>query len=359
MDTHRGRATSPPPAIPWAAMPAPTRPPMAGVAIVLLAATLFGALGPLSRFAYEAGMEPLAFVAWRAGIGVLATGAFVAWRVTQRGERLTRLRDLDTRARLSLGIAAVMAFVLNLATFIAFGRITVALALLGFYTYPVLVATVNVLLGREPLDRRRLIALFLAVLGMVAVVASQLDPAAGVRLDVLGLALALGGACCQAVFVILSRSGYRVVPADQAITVVLGVTVACSAALAAVTGAVATLTYPLGTTSLLAMLAFSGLFCAAIPSMLFLTGIRLVGGTGAGILMLFEPVVGVLLAAWLLGEGLAPIQLVGGLAILTAALILQRAAPPSDRIVAAPAVEGDAPSQDQGPSPLPLRGSEG
>ena len=93
--------------------------------------------------------------------------------------------------------------------------------------------------------------------------------------------------------------------------------------------------------------------------MLFLTGIRLVGGTAAGILMLFEPVVGVLLAAWLLSEGLAPIQVLGGVAILAAALILQRAAPPTDRIVAAPAVEGDAPSPDPGSSPLPLCGSEG
>ena len=40
--------------------------------------------------------------------------------------------------------------------------------------------------------------------------------------------------------------------------------------------------------------------------------------------MLFEPVVGVALAAWLLGEALVPIQVVGALAILGAAVILQR-----------------------------------
>ena len=42
--------------------------------------------------------------------------------------------------------------------------------------------------------------------------------------------------------------------------------------------------------------------------------------------MLFEPVVGVALAAWLLGEALAPIQLVGAAAILAAAVLLQRSA---------------------------------
>jgi drug/metabolite transporter (DMT)-like permease len=93
----------------------------------------------------------------------------------------------------------------------------------------------------------------------------------------------------------------------------------------------------------LPLLSFTGLFAAAIPSMLFLIGIRLVGGTTAGILMLFEPVVGVVLAAWLLAEGLAPIQVGGGLAILAAALILQRSAPAGGRLVAAPAVESDMP----------------
>ncbi|HEX5147616.1 MAG TPA: DMT family transporter [Candidatus Limnocylindrales bacterium] len=322
-----------------------TRSPLVGVAVVLTAAALFGTLGPLSRLAYDVGMEPLAFVAWRAAIGFVATAGFVAWRIARRGERLTWPSGLNRRARLSLGTAAVMGFVLNLCMFIAFDRITVALALLGFYTYPVMVAVANVVLGREPLDRPRVAALVLAVAGMVAVVAAQLDPAAGIRLDLVGVGLAIGAALSQAVFVLLSRSGYRTVPADQAMGVVLAVTVLCSVLLAVATGATGTLGQPLEAPSVLPLLAFTGLFAAAIPSMLFLTGIRLVGGTGAGILMLFEPVVGVLLAAWLLSEGLAPIQIVGGLAILAAALILQRSAPPGERMVAAPAVEADEESE--------------
>jgi drug/metabolite transporter (DMT)-like permease len=317
------------------------RPPIFGVLIILTAASLFGTLGPLSRFAYDAGMEPLAFVGWRGAIGLLATVGFVWWRIAHRGRRMVRLADLDGRARASLAVAAVMGFTLNLCMFIAFDRITVALALLGFYTYPVMVAVANVALGREPLDRARVVALGLAVAGMLAVVASQLDPAAGITFDVLGVGLALGAASSQAVFVILSRSGYRAVPADQAMAVVLGVTVVSSIALAIVMGATSTLVRPLDDPSLLPLLLFTGLFAAAVPSMMFLTGIRLIGGTTTGILMLFEPVVGVLLAAWLLAEGLAPIQVGGGIAILAAALILQRAEPAGGRLVAAPAVEAE------------------
>ena len=126
--------------------------------------------------------------------------------------RLTRLGDLDRGARVSLAVAALMGFTLNLAMFIAFDLVTVALALLGFYTYPVIVAVVNVALGRETLDRPRIVALALAIAGMVAVVASQLDPSAGIRFDAIGFGLALGAALSQAVFVIISRTGYRTGP---------------------------------------------------------------------------------------------------------------------------------------------------
>ena len=318
------------------------RPPLAGFAIVILAASLFGTLGPLSRFAYDAGMVPTTFVAWRGVIAFIGAGAFVAWRVSRGTERRTRLSDLGTTARITLAVAALSGFVLNLSMFIAFDLISVALALLVFYTYPVMVAVANVALGRESMDRSRVVALALAVLGMVAVVATQLDPASGVRVDPVGMGLALAAAASQAVFVLISKSGYPQVPASQAMTVIIGTIAVCSTALALAMGAGDGLLLPLRDPSILPLLLFTGLFAAAIPSILFLTGIRLVGGTRAGILMLFEPVVGVTLAAVLLDEGLAPIQVAGGVAILAAALILQRSAGAGGgRVVAAPAIEAD------------------
>ena len=297
--------------------------PLRGFAIVIGSAALFGMLGPLSRFAYEAGMEPPAFVAWRAMIGFLGLGAYVGWRVSRGATRLVRLGALPLRARVSLLAAAAAGTTLNLCMFIAFDRITIALALLGFYTYPALVAVANVALGRERLDGNRVLALALAIVGMVLVVASQLDPAAGIRLDVIGIALALGAAVSQTIFVILARDGYPEVPTEQAMTTVLLASGIGAVAVALVAGGVQSLAQPLASPNVLPLLAFTGIAAAAIPSLGFLTGIRLIGGTRAGILMLFEPVVGVALAAWLLSEALAPIQILG------AALLLQRSSRPA------------------------------
>ena len=304
--------------------------PLRGLVIVIVSASLFGMLGPLSRFAYDAGMEPTAFVAWRGMIGFLALGAYVGWRVRRGTTLLVGFGSLPGRAKVAMLAAAFAGTVLNLCMFIAFDRITIALALLGFYTYPALVAVANVVLGRERLDRMRLTALALAIAGMIAVVASQLDPAAGIRLDALGIGLALGAAVCQTIFVILARDGYPEVPTEQAMTTVLLASGIGALLVAAIAGGVESLAFPIREPDVLPLLFFTGTAAAAIPSFGFLTGIRLIGGTRAGILMLFEPVVGVALAASLLAEPLVPIQVIGAVAILGAAVLLQRAGHPAD-----------------------------
>ncbi len=294
-----------------------------GSLVVLVAAVCFATLGPVSRLAYEAGMEPLGFVTWRAAIGGLALAAIVAWRV-RRGRGLVSLLGLPRRAQITLAMATLMGLLLNLAIFAAFDRITVALALLGLYTYPAMLAVVGSVLYREPLGSAKILALTLALAGMTLVVAGQLDPASGLRLDLLGLLLALGAAACQTVFVTISRRGYSAVPTDQAMTVILAGGAIGNVFLAIATGNGAQIAYPLSDGSVWGLLLMGGLLGAGLPSFFFLTGIRWIGGVRTGILALFEPVVGVLLAALILGESLRPIQIVGGLLVLAAAVVVQR-----------------------------------
>jgi drug/metabolite transporter (DMT)-like permease len=58
-----------------------------------------------------------------------------------------------------------------------------------------------------------------------------------------------------------------------------------------------------------------------------LRGLRLLGGTRTAIIMLGEPLGGILLAAVVLGQSLAPLEAVGGVLIVVAALLVQRPAP--------------------------------
>jgi drug/metabolite transporter (DMT)-like permease len=298
--------------------------PVAGVAIVAIAASMFGMLGPVTRFAYATGIDPLSYIAWRSLVGMVATGGFVAWRVSRQvgGDRWP---VIDRRAWLGLLGASVGAMGVNVGLFLAFQRLPVALALLAFYTYPALVAIVAIVLGREAMDRWRAVALGLASAGMVGVVAGGSGGIGGPVVDLSGILLALLAAAAQTLFVTVAREGYRSVPTDIAMTGILGFVGLVGGAAAIMVAGWDAFASPAQAPNALGLLLFAGLFTAAIPSLLFLAGIRRLGGLRAGILMLLEPVVGVLLAAWLLSEPVGPIQLAGGLAILAAAVILERA----------------------------------
>ena len=303
------------------------RSPLLGGLTVAVGAALFGTLGPLSRAVYDHGLTPFGFVTWRAGIGALAVAAVVVWRAGRHGVALVGWRSLDARGRSSLGLAALMGATLNLAMFLAFSRAPIAIVLLCFYLYPAIVAGASAILGWEHMDRPRIAALTLSLGGMVAVVAGGSGVADGHGFDLLGVGLALSAALSQAIFVLVSRSGYRTVPTDQAMLAVLGGAAAIAAAVAVGVGTGRSLTLPLGDPSLLALVAFAGIFAAGIPSLMFLAGIRWIGPVRAGILMLIEPLVGVSLAALLLNEAVGPVQVLGGLAILAGAVIIQRARP--------------------------------
>ena len=318
-----------------------------GAALVVLSASLFGSLGVLSKLAYGEGMAPFAFVTWRAGVGALALWLFIVL-VQRRSMRPERAR-LDRVGRRWLLVAVVLAAVLNLASFLAFEKTSVALALLAFYTYPAMVAGGSVLLGRERLDLPRVVALALALGGMTAVVLSGPTGQVSGGSDVLGIGLALVAGLCQTIFVLTSRA-YRALPADHATWALLLGTAVMAGAITVVSNGPAALGFPLGRVDVLGLLLYVGVFAAAVPSVLFLTGIRWIGGVRTGILMLFEPVVGVVLAAVILSEGLQPLQVAGGATILLAAFIVQRsatrqrdAADPEDAgdgIVVAPAAGG-------------------
>jgi drug/metabolite transporter (DMT)-like permease len=308
---------------------------LTGVAIVLVAASLFATLGVLSRIAYGQGLTPFAFVTWRAGVG--AVGLWTAILVLRR-RSLAPWASLSVRARSALLLAVVVGSALNLAMFVAFQRTTIALALLLFYVYPALVTAASVALGRERLDATRFAALVLALSGMVAVVLGGLGGTA-VVVDPLGVALALTAAGCQAAFVLVSRD-YAAVPTDQAMATILAGSALTAAVVTILTGGAANLLAPLADLPLLGLLLGVGVFAAAVPSSLFLFGIRRLGGIRTGIVMLAEPVVGVVLAAAFLAEAISPLQAVGGATILVAALIVQRGTPPEVATAIAPAPGG-------------------
>jgi drug/metabolite transporter (DMT)-like permease len=294
---------------------------LGGTLAVAVAACLFGTLGPASRVAYDAGLSPLAFALWRAALGTLGLLAIIA-ALTIRGRPRLRWKALDRRTVGALGAAVFAGLVLNLALFSAFGRMSIALALLGFYTYPALVAIGAVASGEEQLNRGRLVALALALVGVVVVVLGGAGGDSGFELA--GFGLALLAAAMEAVYVLLGRRGFPAVPTAEATLVVLGGTAAGFLLLTLATGSLDVALLPFRSPEAFPVLIWAGVAGASIPTFLFLLGIRSIGPTRAAIIALIEPVAGATLAAVLLAELLGPVQVAGGVLVLAGAALLQR-----------------------------------
>lgn len=296
------------------------QPSLAGAGLVALAAICFGTLGPVTRFADEAGVGSLAIVAWRAGIGGLAM--LLLLLVLQRAvrRRTMTVREVPVRDRWFMGGATLANLVLNLAMFIAFVRIEIGLSLLVFYTYPAFVALISVAWFGDRMDGVRWTALGLSMVGLALTLVGAGDIG---QLDALGLGLSFAAALAQAFYVLAARHGFAHVPPIEAAATTMTGAALGYVVIAVVTVQLGALAAPLASSAALLPVLAAGFVGAAIPTLCFITGIRLLGAPRAAILATLEPVVGVLLAALLLGEQPSALQLLGGGLILVAAILLQ------------------------------------
>jgi drug/metabolite transporter (DMT)-like permease len=172
----------------------------------------------------------------------------------------------------------------------------------------------------ERLDTVRWAALGLSMLGLLLTLAGAGGFGA---LDPLGIGLSILAAIAQAFYVLAARYGFPHIQPIEAAATTMGLATLGYVAIAIVIGQVAALGVPLSSTDALLAVAAAGLVGAAVPTLCFITGIRLLGAPRAAILATLEPVVGIALSAWLLNEQPSRLQLFGGGLILAAALLLQ------------------------------------
>ncbi|MGH2488104.1 MAG: EamA family transporter, partial [Candidatus Limnocylindria bacterium] len=242
--------------------------------------------------------------------------------LTHLGQVVTRpWRDIPPRQRVMNVAAGLLNAVLNLAVLMAISRISIALTLLVFYTYPALVALVSTALFGERLDALRWIALGVSLFGLALVVigAGELG-----EVNLVGVGLAFIGAVCQVAYALSAQRGFSSVPAPQAGGVTFAVAALAYFVFAGLTGQMGVLDAPLASSAALLPVLFAGVVGAGIPTMAWIMGIRILGAPRAAVISTLEPVVGVALAALLLAEIPTPLQMVGGACIVGAAIVVQR-----------------------------------
>ena len=224
-------------------------------------------------------------------------------------------RRVPLHARLLAAAGACMALYV-LFWFLAIARIGAAVpTLIALCLPPVLVTLWSVARGRERLDAPLLALLAAALGGTALVVLRHGGPAGAVSTQAVveGVLLSVGSALLYAVFTLVSGGLSKALGAGPATT---GLTV-----VAAATMGLAALYTPLAWPRELppeAWLLYLGLVTAAIALLAFSWGAARLSPTALTVATLVEPLTAVLLAAWLLGEALVPLQWLGALLMLAA-----------------------------------------
>jgi drug/metabolite transporter, DME family len=313
--------------------PSPTA-PSRGFLLVVLASLCWGTAGFSGQIvADRSDLGPLD-VAWhRMAIGAVALSVGFALNRRRRAGTTTAPLTRGTAVRLALVGAGLAVY--QLAYFAAVASAGVSIAtLVALGLAPLLIAVGATLLGHGRPDRATVVALVVALVGLVLLVGVSAGADTGTAV-VLGALLAVGSALGYSL-VTLAGAG---VPAGLPVTLVGFVGGALLLTPVALSAGLRFTTEP-GT---LAVLLYLGVVPSALAYSMFFTGLRSVPGAVASIVTLLEPLTATALATVFLGERLAPGALAGGLLVLAAVagLYLRRM--------------GDSNSRGLAPNPLSKR----
>ncbi|MFE1755244.1 DMT family transporter [Streptomyces anandii] len=293
-----------------------------GLGLALVSAVAFGGSGVAAKPLIEAGLDPL-HVVWLRVTGA----ALVMLPLAVRHRALLRHRPALLAGFGLLAVAGVQA-----CYFAAISRIPVGVALLVEYLAPALVLGWVRFVQRRPVTRAAALGVVLAAGGLACVV----EVWSGLGFDALGLLLALGAACCQVGYFVLSDHGGD---ADDAAPDPLGVIayglLVGSLVLTAVARpwnmrwTVLTHTAHMNGTPVpaVALLLWIVLVATVLAYVTGVVSVRRLSPAVAGVVACLEAVIATVLAWVLLGEHLSVPQIAGGAVVLLGAFIAQSSAP--------------------------------
>ncbi len=283
-----------------------------GVALLLVIAVTFALNHVSARIAFDHGVSVVTGVVFRSGGTALALLALLlALRV-----RLALPRPTLGRA---LAIGLVVA-VQSYCIYAAVARLPVALALLTFNTYPMLFALMTWAAGIERPSRSAFAAMLAALFGLaLALDVTRPGGELAARWSEIGtgVAFATGSSLSFALVLFLNARWLHGVDGRVRSFLTLA---SCGAVALAAAAATGTIALPADATGWLGLILLTLFYGSAITA-LFVLQPRLRAASDVAVLN-FEPVALLFLGWAILGQGLAPLQIVGALIVIGAVVAL-------------------------------------
>lgn len=292
---------------------APTLRPRAFITLLLLAC-MFGANHVAARVAFNHGLDVATAVAVRS----LATAAIVALLVVAQGVP----RRLDARQRrVLLGVGVVLS-AQSLCLYSAVARLPVVLALLAFNSFPLWAALWSRVLYKQRPARAVLLAMPVILLGLslaldVFGAASGLGASGQWGRIGAGVAFAVTAAAAFGLALVITQHEAAAVDGRVRTALTMGV-VGLVALL--VVGAQGGPHFPSAPAGWWGLLMLTLLYGTAFTVMFTL--LPRLGVVGSSPILNVEPVASLVMAWFVLGQAIAPVQVLGSLVVVAAVMAL-------------------------------------
>ena len=287
-----------------------------GVLLLLCISVVFGSNHIAARFAFEHGSNVVTAVAFRASFAlVFVFVLLVANRVSFALPGATRMRGI---------VIGLLLLMQSYCVFSAVARIPVALALLAFNTYPIVIALTAWFVEGERPTARAIIAMPVALVGLTLALDVGGWSGAGAasfagRWDEIGVGVlyATGASLTFSAALYLTTRWLKDVDGRLRTLLATGTIAVVMLAAGGLTDAVA---LPVDSTGWIALVLVGLCYSAAVTTLfVVLPRIGVVNNSAA---LNFEPVA-VLAMGWvLLGQRMAPLQIFGALVVIGAIIAL-------------------------------------
>jgi drug/metabolite transporter (DMT)-like permease len=271
----------------------------------IVAAASFGVCDTIVKLVFAAGIDVLTLALIRGVVGVVILYFYLRYGTTPE--------PATPRMRAYALVLGVLFAAIVYGLFKAIDLITVPIAVLTYFIYPLLTGIGGAALGIERLGWHGALAALVAFLGLALTIGAY--PQA---LSAEGLAFAVGAALCRTIFLLVARIELQKL--DPRLTT--WYSLLSSTAIFAVAAA-ATLNWHSSQNLEGWVLAFVvGVGTAIAILTLYMSTVR-IGPFRSALIMNLEPLLATLLSAPLLGEVLTPIQGIGAAIMLGAIVAFQ------------------------------------
>lgn len=284
--------------------------PRGAYASILAAAALWGIIGVWNRNLMAAGLSPTGIVVVRNFGGMLLLLAVFA--VKDRG--VFRVRKEHLKYFFGTGIISVVLFT---SCYFSCQKIcSLAVASILLYTAPSFVVILSAMLWKEPVTKKKLLALALTLVGC-ACVCGVFD--GGLTVTFTGILLGLGAGFFYALYSVFGR--YALAHYSSMTVTVWTFIFAGPASLVMLRPAEMRAVFTAPSAWLLA--AGLVVFSTVAPYILYTRGLARVESGKASIMASLEPVVAALAGVLIFGEPMGPLTLLGILCVLAGVYILR------------------------------------